>query len=324
MKGFAVAIVLGVLTGLWLVNKLPVLRGGMHFEAAPTVAEQLASAQSAKIQVSPDREAHMRRQGARLTFETAFRSTLTLEARQALVAETIAALLPDDWPRALEILIEHSRYPVDPELLAEILKAGGEDAFTMAAQSHRVGIGSLGHALRLAELPDKNRLVAEFIANATVNERGLPFFVIESYDSENPDQSALVAAVKALIEKNPQLNFERLVKGVADAKQLNSKEILAALKPLARNAYQESLVSNQERMLRREAYDTAADNPEIAGISEMRRHLSVKKPPRGSVPMASTPPRLGDDSRSKISHQSNPRSAADISFRRPQPTAHRR
>jgi hypothetical protein len=259
----------------------------MHFDSALPVGEQV-SARAA----SSDIEAQMRRKASSgdfstATFRKAYDGLRTLEARHALVAETARGLLPENWRRALQLILEDSRSKPDEDLLAEILRAGGEDAFKMAAESTALSKYTLGDIVREIDFPDKDRIVAQLVDESDIEPTELAYLINQSYNGEDPEIS-LKRTVARFADRFGAIQFWTLIGGfshyASDSSaipthltgKVSASDVLAALKPLAKNAFLESIVSEHERKLGGGSDETTGDHSAIVGVSEIRRHLSIE------------------------------------------------
>ncbi|MEZ5324601.1 MAG: hypothetical protein R3F19_06020 [Verrucomicrobiales bacterium] len=242
---FSAAIIVGIVAGIWAVERWPSLRGGMQFARAATVDEQM-NYDMLKA-VSPDVEAHLRREPVAGEFSiVAFRKTydglVTLEARNAFVADTIEALLPGQWERALQVILEESRSMPDYQLLARIIEAGGDEAVMRAAESEMMSKYTLGQILREGNFPSRDLLVAQLVRESDIYPLELGLLIAQAYDGRNPEM--LRSTVTQFRDRFSSLDFWRLAEALDGAKPTTGsvRDVLAAVGPLAKNAFMESIV----------------------------------------------------------------------------------
>ncbi len=266
----------GILTAIWVADKLPLLRGGVVFQPAPSVAEQLANERSVlQPRTVPTRLESV--QSVKYTYD----QLLTWQSRQALIKSTTTDLLPGKWEDALEILIAYSRgRELDEQLLAEILRAGGPEAFRLAARSGKINPRKLGMALRESGLSERSAIINTYLKESSDSHEDLAIFLVQAVEADGDEIEALSTMAGVFLERFGAKGLVELAERFTDAEHLTGNisrgEVLDTLNHFSKNAYLESVVDYQKRLATREDFDAASDNPKLAGTSEIRRHLSIE------------------------------------------------
>ncbi len=273
------SLMLGLGFGWWCAHQLPLLRGGVRFEPATSLREQMAQRHS----VLPTRKQASEKPTVK-SMKNAYLALRSWEAREAMVQQRIEELLPDEWEEALRILTTYRNATVDPDLLAQILKAGGDEAFRAAVATGAIGSAALGSALRISALTNKAMLVESYVRTARVSPKDLALFIARAASGEEADLASTVAAAAILVERYGASGLLSLAGDFVNASYLDLDEVdpdarrqaIRSLEPLAVTPYTQSVLAARQRMAGRGAYPTTADNPELVSRSEMRRHLSVE------------------------------------------------
>lgn len=267
----------GNLMALWAADKLPLLRGGVRFEPAPSVSEHLASTRS----VLQPRSAPNRFESVQSMRRT-YNELLTWESRQQFIDDSVTNLLPGKWADALEILLAYSRAAdLDEQLLAEIFRAGGPAAFHLAAKSGKVYPRKLGAALRESGLIQKSAIISAYLEESSGSRDDLTKFLVQAVGSEGDDIDTMPTLAGIFFERFGAKGLISLAERFTSegnhlTDTISRGNVLDTLKHFATNTYVESVIDYEKRLAFQGEFDAASDNPELASVSEIRQHLIIE------------------------------------------------